>query len=398
MHIQPLILRKDQERRLLAGHCWIYSNEIDTHATPLKSLEPGQPVEIFSQSKRWIGHGYANPHSLICARLVSRERSHPLTPALWLRRLHEALALRERLYTTPFYRLVFGESDGLPGLIVDRYGDRLAVQITTAGMERVRGELLAALEQVLRPTAIVLRNDTSVRELEGLELGVESLLGESSGDWPLIEQGLEFAIDPRHGQKTGWFFDQAENRARLARYGVGDRVLDVCSYVGAWGLRAAALGATAVTCVDTSATAVERLTANAERNGLAARVRTLQGDAFEVLRELRDHGQRFDTVLLDPPAFIKRRKDEKDGTAAYQRLNRLGLELLEPGGLLVTSSCSFHMGRDGFQRVVQQAGQRAARRLQILETGQQGPDHPVHPAITETAYLKTLFLRALPAA
>lgn len=397
MNIQPLLLRKDQERRLLAGHCWIYSNEIDTQATPLKTLEPGQPVEILSRSERWIGHGYANPHSLICARIVSRERAHPLSPALWLQRLHEALALRERLYTAPFYRLVFGESDGLPGLIVDRYGDRLAVQITTAGMERARAEILAALEQVLRPTAIVLRNDTSVRELEGLEQGVEQVLGEPSGDWVLTEQGLEFAIDPIQGQKTGWFFDQAENRARLARYGVGERVLEVCSYVGAWGLRAAALGASDVTCVDTSADALERLQANAERNGLSARVRTLQGDAFEVLRQLRDQDRRFDTVLLDPPAFIKRRKDEKDGTAAYQRLNRLGLELLEPGGLLVTSSCSFHMGRDGFQRVVQQAGQRAGRRLQLLETGQQGPDHPVHPAIPETAYLKTLFLRALPA-
>ncbi|MGQ9830244.1 MAG: class I SAM-dependent rRNA methyltransferase [Thermochromatium sp.] len=397
MHPSPLILRKDQERRLLAGHCWIYSNEVDTQATPLKTLTPGQPVEILSQSGRWIGHGYANPRSLICARLVSRDPAQPLSPALWLARLREALELRERLYATPFYRLVFGEGDGLPGLIVDRYGDRLAVQITTAGMERARAEILAALEQLLRPTTIVLRNDTSVRELEGLEQGIECVLGQPGGDWLVTEHGLDFAIDPLRGQKTGWFFDQSENRARLARYGVGQRVLDVCSYVGAWGLRAAALGASDVTCVDASADALERLQSNAERNGLSARVHPLQGDAFEVLRELRDQGRRFDTVLLDPPAFIKRRKDEKDGTAAYQRLNRLGLELLEPGGLLITSSCSFHLGRDGFQRLVQQAGQRARRRLQLLETGQQGPDHPVHPAIQETAYLKTLFLRALPA-
>ncbi|QGU33953.1 class I SAM-dependent rRNA methyltransferase [Thermochromatium tepidum] len=395
MHPQSLILRKDQERRLLAGHCWIYSNEIDTKLTPLKGLQPGQPVEILSASERWIGHGYANPHSLICARVVSRERAHPLSPALWLARLHEALDLRERLYTSPFYRLVFGESDGLPGLIVDRYGDRLAVQITTAGMERACAEILAALEQVLRPRAIVLRNDTAVRELEGLEQAVTWALGQPEDDWILTEHGLEFAIDPIRGQKTGWFFDQAENRARLARYGVGERVLDVFSYVGAWGLRAAALGASEVTCVDASVDALERLRTNAERNGLGARVRTLQGDAFEVLRELRDQGQRFDTVLLDPPAFIKRRKDEQDGTAAYRRLNRLGLELLEPGGLLVTSSCSFHLGRDAFQRVVQQAGHSARRRLQVLEIGQQGPDHPLHPAIQEMAYLKTLFVRAL---
>ena len=397
MHTPELRLLKDQERRLVAGHCWIYSNEVDTAATPLKDLQPGQPVAILSDHERWIGHGYVNPHSLICARLVSRERSHPLSPALWVARLHQALSLRERLYKRPFYRLVFSESDGLPGLIVDRYQDLLGVQLTTAGMERVRGEIIAALEQVLRPKTIVLRNDTAVRELEGLDQGVEVLLGEPADQVPLIEQELEFLVSPLTGQKTGWFFDQAENRSRLARFGVGERVLDVCSYVGAWGLRAAALGAREVTCVDSSHPALERLADNAARNRLDERVHPLQGDAFDVLRGFKDEGRRFDTVILDPPAFIKRRKDEKEGTQAYSRLNRLGMELLEPGGLLVTSSCSFHMGRDAFLRTVQSAGRRAGRSLQLLESGQQGPDHPVHPAIPETAYLKTLFLRVLPA-
>ncbi|MBK1724667.1 class I SAM-dependent rRNA methyltransferase [Thiocystis violacea] len=396
MKPQPLILRKDQERRLLAGHCWIYSNEVDTQATPLKGLEPGQPVEILSRQERWIGHGYANPHALLCARILSRDRDHPLSPALWLKRIHDALQLRQRLHQAPFYRLVFGESDGLPGLVVDRYQDLLAVQITTAGMERVRGEILAALEQVVRPKAIVLRNDTAVRELEGLDQGVECVLGEPTDELTLTEHGLEFRISPMTGQKTGWFFDQAENRARLARYGVGERVLDVCSYIGAWGLRAAALGASEVTCVDVSHQALERVADNAARNGLDRQVHHRQGDAFEVLRALRDENRRFDTVILDPPAFIKRRKDEKEGTQAYQRLNRLGMELLEPGGLLVTSSCSFHMGRDAFLHAVQQAARRAGRSLQVLEVGQQAPDHPVHPAIPETAYLKTLFLRVLP--
>ena len=397
MKTQPLMLRKDQERRLIAGHCWIYSNEVDVQATPLKGLESGQPVQILSSQERWIGHGYANPQSLICARIVSRDPSQPLSPALWLKRIHDALALRERLYARPFYRLLFGESDGVPGLVVDRYGDLLVVQMTTAGMERERGEILAALEQVLRPTSIVLRNDISVRGMEGLDQGVEVVLGSPEDVATLVEHDLEFSISPLTGQKTGWFFDQADNRGRLGRYGVGERVLDVCSYVGAWGLRAAALGADSVTCVDSSPSALERLVDNAERNGLSDRVLPRQGDAFEVLRELREQGQTFDTVMLDPPAFIKRRKDEADGTQAYQRLNRLGIELLVPGGLLVTSSCSFHMGRDDFIRTVQQAARKAGRSLQLLEVGQQGPDHPVHPAITETAYLKTLFLRVLPA-
>ena len=401
MKSSPLLLRKDQERRLLAGHCWIYSNEVDTAATPLRDLEPGQPVQILSDHERWIGHGYVNPHSLICARLVSRDRSRPMSPALWVTRLHQALALRARLYERPFYRLVFGESDGLPGLIVDRYGDLLGVQLTTAGMERARGEILAALEQVLRPKTMVLRNDTAVRELEGLDQGVEVVLGEPTDSLVLTDGGpggeLEFLVSPLSGQKTGWFFDQAENRARLGRFGVGERVLDVCSYIGAWGLRAAALGAREVTCVDSSQGALERVAENAARNHLAERVRTFQGDAFEVLRGLKEQGRRFDTLILDPPAFIKRRRDEKEGTQAYSRLNRLALELIEPGGLLVTSSCSFHLDRDAFLRTVQNAGRRAGVSLQLLEAGQQGPDHPVHPAIPETAYLKTLYLRVLPA-
>ncbi len=344
MSTPTLRLKKDQERRLLAGHCWIYSNEVDTQATPLKDFEPGQPVEILSHRGRWIGHGYVNPHSLICARLVSRASKRPLSPALWTQRMRMALDLRERLYARPFYRLIFGESDGLPGLIVDRYGDLLAVQITTAGMERERADVLTALEQVLRPKTIVLRNDTPVRELEGLEQGVETVLGDPPGDLELEEGGTRFLVSPLSGQKTGWFYDQAENRTRLRRFGTPNRVLDVCSYVGAWGVQTAVAGAEEVVCVDSSPAALERVGENADRNGVVSRVSGLQGDAFDVLRVLREQQERFDLVILDPPAFIKRRKDEKEGVRAYERLNRLGLELLESGGLLVTSSCSFHMG------------------------------------------------------
>jgi 23S rRNA (cytosine1962-C5)-methyltransferase len=392
----PLRLKKDQERRLLAGHCWVYSNEVDIAATPLKGLEPGQPVELFARQGRWLGHGYANPHSLICARLVSRQRNRPLSASLLVQRIRMALALRERLYAQPFYRLVYGEGDGLPGLVVDRYGDLLAVQITTAGMERERADVIAALEQVLRPKRIVLRNDTAVREQEGLTQAIEWVLGEDPGEIELTEGGLRFGVQPGSGQKTGWFFDQADNRLALARFGPARRALDVCCYLGAWGLQAAAAGAESVTFVDSSATALEKVAENAARNDLDKRVAARQGDAFEVLRALRDENARFDLIVLDPPAFIKRRKDEREGTRAYERLNRLGLELLEPGGLLVTSSCSFHMGRDAFLHAVQGASRRTDTELQLLLAGAQGPDHPVQPAIAETAYLKTFFLRAIP--
>ena len=395
--LAPLRLNKDQDRRLLAGHSWVYSNEVDSQATPLKDFFPGQPVVVLSHGGHPLGQGYVNPHSLICARLVTRDPRRPLGPALWIERFRTALALRERLYSQPFYRLVFGESDGLPGLIVDRYGDRLVGQVTTAGMEHLRADWLTALEQVVRPRGLLLRNDLPVRALEGLSQTTETVLGEVPEPLELEEQGARFLVLPQHGQKTGWFYDQAENRARLARFGQPRRVLDGCCYTGAWGIQAARRGAAEVVCVESSAEALEYAGLNAERNGVLDRISGLQGDIFEVLRLLREQRESFDLVLLDPPAFIKHRKDEKAGLAAYRRLNRLGLELLEPGGLLVTSSCSFHLGQEAFLRAIQQAARAAGRSLQWLEVGHQGPDHPVHPAIPETAYLKTLFLRVLPA-
>ncbi|MEY6431960.1 class I SAM-dependent rRNA methyltransferase [Thioalkalicoccus limnaeus] len=396
MKTPVLHLLKDQERRLLAGHCWVYSNEVDVQSTPLKDFEPGATATIVSHSGRWLGFGHVNPRSLICARLISREPSRPPGSALWIERIKAALALRERLYPDPFYRLVHGEGDGLPGLVVDRYADLLVMQISTAGMERERAGIVTALEQVVRPRAILMRNDIAVRDLEGLEQSVEPLLGNVPETLDLSERGVRYLVSPQTGQKTGWFFDQAENRDRLRRFGPAKRVLDVCCYTGAWGLQAAALGAEQVTCVDNSQTALDRLLENAERNQVANRIHPLRGEAFTTLRSLREAGESFDLVILDPPAFIKRRKDLREGTLAYQRLNRLGLEVLAPGGLLATSSCSFHLSAEALLGCVQAAARRTGRGLQLLASGQQGPDHPIHPAIPETAYLKHFVLRALP--
>ncbi|MET0103797.1 MAG: class I SAM-dependent rRNA methyltransferase [Sedimenticola sp.] len=396
MNFAPLKLKKDQERRLRAGHCWIYSNEIDTGATPLKGFEPGQPVDILSHQDKWLGSGYVNPHSLICARLVSRDREHPLTGSLLVHRMKIALSLRERLYPRPFYRLLFGESDGLPGLVVDRYGDICVVQITTAGMERMKGAILDALEKVMRPASVIFRNDTAIREMEGLERYVEHV-GAALGEQLAVEEhGFDFWVPALQGQKTGWFFDQAYNRARMAPYVEGRRVLEVCSYVGAWGVQAAARGAAEVLSVDVSRTALDAVEANAALNGVSGRVQTVRGDAFEIMRGLRAERERFGVLMVDPPAFIKRRKDIKEGTQAYRRINQLALQLLSKDGILITSSCSHHMSRDSLLQVVQQAARHTDRTVQLLEQGAQAPDHPVHPAIPETAYLKTFYLRALP--
>jgi 23S rRNA (cytosine1962-C5)-methyltransferase len=396
MNLTPLRLKKNHDRRLRAGHCWVYSNEIDTKATPLTDLAPGQPVDILNHQDKWLGSGYANPHSLICARIVSRDSQHPLSPSLLVHRLKIALGLRERLYPHPFYRLVFGESDGLPGLVIDRFGDTAVIQITTAGMEAVRKDIIGAVQKVTKCSAVLLRNDTQIRTLEGLDLYIETAVGNVPDNLELIENDVRFQVSLTEGQKTGWFYDQADNRRRLAKYIPGLRVLDVCSYVGAWGIQAAAQGAEEVLCVDASRQALERLEANARLNQLEQKVSTLQADAFEALKTLRSERERFDLVVLDPPAFIKRKKDLKEGTLAYRRLNQMAMQLLSKDGLLVTCSCSHHMSAEGLLQVSQQAARHTDRSLQVLEQGHQSPDHPLHPAIPETSYLKAFYLRVLP--
>jgi 23S rRNA (cytosine1962-C5)-methyltransferase len=395
--MKPTVLRlkKDQERRLLAGHLWVYSNEVDTAATPLKALEPGQTVELVAANGRRLGLAYANPNSLICARLLSRRPNAQWDQEMISERLRQALALRESIYRAPFYRLVFGESDGLPGLVVDRYGKLLVIQITTAGMERMRDAVLNALDDLLRPDAMLLRNDTAMRQLEGLVSEVTCVRGELPEQVEIEENGLRFVVSPGQGQKTGWFYDQADNRVRMRRYVKGARVLDVCSYLGGWGVSAAAWGARYALCLDVSGHALEGVGQNAELNGCMDRVEGLKGDAFEGLKQLMEQGERFDLVVLDPPAFIKRKKDLDTGLEAYARLNRLGLSVLSPGGVLATSSCSFHLQREMLLRTVQKGARRNGRFLQLLEAGQQSADHPVHPAVPETAYLKTFFLRGL---
>jgi len=398
MEPKTLELRKDEDRRLRAGHQWVFSNEVDVVRTPLTAFEPGEPVAIVAHGGKPLGTGYVNPRSLIAARLVSRDHEHPFTQAsagsLIVHRLKVALALRERLYPTPHYRLVFGESDGLPGLVVDRYGDVLVAQFTTAGIDRLRNEIVAALEKVLAPSCILLRNDVGVRELEGLERAVEVASGTLPDELEVVEDGLSFRVPARDGQKTGWFYDQRGNRELLGRFAKGARVLDLFSYYGGWGLRAAAAGASEVLCVDSSAPALAGVTRNAAANGLTVGVR--EGDAFEVLKELRAARERFDVVVCDPPAFIKKRKDHHAGLTAYHRINQMAMQVLSKDGLLVSCSCSHHLSREEHLSVVRAEARHIDRSAQIVAIGGQGFDHPVHPAIPETEYLKCLFARVLP--
>jgi 23S rRNA (cytosine1962-C5)-methyltransferase len=395
MSIPVLKLKRGEDRRLRAGHLWIFSNEVDTAATPLTEFEPGAAVQVHSDKDQFLGFAYVNPRTLIAARIVGRDADYPLDASLLVHRLKVALSLRERLYREPWYRLVYGESDELPGLVVDRYGDVFVAQSGTAGIDRMRADVEAALAKVAHARTIVWKNDSGARELEGLERSVVSA-GDSAvpAEITVREQGATFVAPLAEGQKTGWFYDQTANRERLRRYlPAGARVLDVCSYVGAWAITALKGGAASATCVDSSATALEYVARNATANGVE--VTPLRDDAFDALKALQEQGDRFDVVIVDPPAFAKRKKDVPQAVAAYRKLNQLALPLIERDGLLVSCSCSYHMGAEDFLAGIQAAARHTSRFVQVLEQGGQSPDHPVHPAIPETRYLKAFFCRVL---
>jgi 23S rRNA (cytosine1962-C5)-methyltransferase len=393
--LPALRLKRNEDRRLHTGHLWIFSNEVDTQQTPLTKFKAGELVRVLAHNDRALGLAYVNPQSLISARMLGTWK---IPDAAWLAaRIRTALSLRERLYAAPYYRLVYGESDGLPGLVVDRYGSACVAQIGTAGMERLKPQIQQALEQVLRCEALLFKNDGSTRDMEGLPSYVEAAKGRFDELSLVVEDGLEFQAPLAEGQKTGWFFDQAANRRALTKYvREGARVLDVFSYVGAWGVRAAHSGAREVLCVDSSAAALELAASNDERNRHernGGKLTTVKGDAFDVLEDLAKKRARFDLVVIDPPAFAKRKKDVPKALAAYKRLNQLALQLIADDGILVSCSCSYHVSAEELQDAIAKAARSADRHLQILEVGGQAPDHPVHPAIPETRYLKTYFCR-----
>jgi 23S rRNA (cytosine1962-C5)-methyltransferase len=388
--LPALRLKRNEDRRLQAGHLWIFSNEVDTQQTPLTKFKAGELVRVLAHNDRALGLAYVNPQSLISARMLETWK---VPDVAWLAtRIRAALELRERLYSKPYYRLVYGESDGLPGLVIDRYGSSCVVQIGTAGMEQLKSQIQQALEQVLQCQALLFKNDSSVREMEGLPNYVEAATGKFDELGQVLEDDLEFQVPLAEGQKTGWFFDQAANRRALSKYvRKGARVLDVFSYVGAWGVRAAHSGAREVLCVDSSAAALELAASNAERNG--AKLVTVKGDAFDVLEDLAKKRARFDVVVIDPPAFAKRKKDLPKALAAYKRLNQLAMQVSADDGVLVSCSCSYHVGPEDLQDAIAKAARGADKHVQILEAGGQAPDHPVHPAIPETRYLKAYYCR-----
>ena len=385
-----LVLKRREDARIRAGHCWVFSNEVDTASTPLSAVEPGAAVRVLDHRGQFLAHALCNPHALICARVMSTREEQPVDGQLLVARIRAALALRERYVGGEHYRLVYGESDGLPGLVLDRYGPVLVGQIATLAMEQRRGQIEQALVQVFHGMQLVWKNDGNSRELESLPREVLAVHGELPAALHVMEAGLRFSVPLAEGQKTGWFYDQTANRARLrTMLRPGARVLDVCSYAGGWGVSALAAGAAEALCVDSSAAALEWAQRNARENGVE--LETRRGDAFDALAALADEGRSFDVLVVDPPAFVKRRKDLPRGFAAYRKLNQLALQLAADDALLVSCSCSWHLPADAFVELLQAAAVHAGRNLRFIDSGGQSADHPVHPAMPETRYLKALF-------
>ena len=386
-----LYLKKNEDKRLRKGHLWVFSNEIDSKRSPLDQFSPGDMVVIKDNSGKALGSAYINPNTLICARLISKKPSMKMGGNFFKIRLGNALALRERLFDKPYYRLVFGESDGLPGLVIDRFGSVLSVQITTAGIEKQKEILISTLVELLSPEAIILKNDNSQRQLELLSLETEVVYGTLPEKLIIEENNTLFQLNVVHGQKTGWFYDHRNSRSQLAKLAKDQRVLDLFSYSGAWGIPAAIAGASEVTCVDSSDAALTMAKNSAALNKIQEKMYFTRSDVFDFLKQARENSERYDIIVLDPPALVKRKKDFKAGYEAYRRLNQLALQVLEKNGILISASCSHHLSKSNLHEILRSSARHIDRHMIFFSTAGQGFDHPIHPSIPETEYLKTYF-------
>jgi 23S rRNA (cytosine1962-C5)-methyltransferase len=385
-----LLAGRDKRARL--GHPWIYSNEVAMDAGA-KALPPGSVVDLIGADGRGVATAFFNPRSLIAARVLARQTGVAVDAAFLAARLRRALALREALFDVPFYRLIHAEGDGLPGLIVDRYGDVIVAQANSAGMDRLTPALVAALMEVLTPRAIVARNDSPVRDLEGLLKENNLLSGKLEGPVEVLENGVRYLCDPLAGQKTGWFFDQRDNHAFMGVLSKGRAVLDLYTYAGGFALQCAARGATRVVAVDRSEGSLALAAKAAELNGLSDRVAFTRAEVFGELERLAERRERFGVVIADPPPFVRSKADLAAGAKGYRKMARLAAALVEPGGFLFAASCSHNIDAARFHEEVARGIQAADRSGRVIRAAGAAPDHPVHPELPESAYLKALVLQ-----
>jgi 23S rRNA (cytosine1962-C5)-methyltransferase len=387
-------LQARRDKRVRDGHPWIYSNELVMTDASVKSAEPGEIAEFRTHDSQFIGRGSFNPKTLIAGRIFTRRDNDRIDAGFLRARLRDALALRETLVDEPHYRLIHAEADGLPGLIVDRFGPHFSLQRNTAGMDRLGSLVEAALVDLFAPKSIVLRNDSAARAVEGLSREITIVRGVGGEPIEVRENGLNWFADLHGGQKTGWYFDQRDNRALVARYArTADRVLDLYCNAGGFALCAAKAGAKYVIGVDSSEAALELARKAAEHNGLAPRCHFHRADVFEDLGHRIAAGEKYAIVIADPPAFVRSRKDMASGARGYRKLAKLAASVTAPRGMLFIASCSYNMSLPDFTEQVAMGLHEANREARILHTVFAAPDHPVHPHLPESAYLKGLLLR-----
>lgn len=377
-----------QAARLKSGSPWVYSNEVIMDRAT-KALAPGTLVDVVGEQGGSFGTATFNPHSLIAARILSHTPSAPIDEAFFADRFRRAANLRDRLIGQPFYRLVHAEADACPGLVVDRFENVFVVQSGTAGMDRLEHVWLPALEKAFSPRAIFIKNDMPARSHEGLGEDVRCAAGDATAVASVEEGGISHSFAPLAAQKTGWYFDQRENRAFLIHAARGLRLLDAFSYTGALALAASRNGAEHALMLDSSAPALDQAMATARSNKLAGSIEARRCDAMRELEAMGPRGDRFDIVSCDPPPFVRARKDLEAGARAYRKLARLCAQLVSPGGLLCIASCSHAISAERFQEECAIGINRTGREARIIRASGAGPDHPVHPMLPETAYLKS---------
>jgi 23S rRNA (cytosine1962-C5)-methyltransferase len=385
-------LAKNQDRRLRSGHPWVFSNELDSVEG---SPAPGDEVVIEDHRGVPVGVGLYNPQSLIAIRLYHR-RVRPIDDALFRDRIARALELRLRIFPVEkTYRLVHGEGDQLPGLIVDRYGDYLSIQSLTAGIERRLDTILDVLTELLKPVGIVCRRDASVRTLEGLARLDPLVRGDVPDQVDAPYEGFVLSVDLRAGQKTGEFLDQRENRKRVAAVAAGRRVLDLYCHTGLFALHCSAAGARRVVAVDSSTAAMERARENHQRNAPDHRIEFRASSAEEAIRDLLRGGEQFDLIVVDPPALVKSKKSLREGLRKYVAVNASAMRLLATDGLLATASCSHHVVAPLFLDALRMAAKEAGLRFRLVDVLGQSRDHPVLLAARETSYLTLALLERI---
>lgn len=387
-----VFLRKGAQYRVESGHPWVYQSELDYIDG---DFVPGDIVDVYNAKQRFIGRGYINPRSQIIVRLLTREQE-TIDRDFFKKRIQTAWEYRQRVSNEPEYcRLVYGEADFLPALIVDKFGPYLVIQTLALGIDVHKETIVSVLEELFQPAGIYERNDVPVRRLEGLPEQKGFIKGPFPTEIEVRENGIPFLADVANGQKTGFFYDQRENRVFLKHVAPGAEILDCFCHTGSFAVHAALYGAKQITSIDISEEAIALARQNAERNGVADVCDFQVANAFDALRTMSDEKRQFDVVILDPPAFTKSRSSIEGAARGYKEINLRGLKMVRPGGFLVTCSCSYHMDKELFKAIIVDAARDARRLIRLVEYRTQAKDHPILPAAPETEYLKFMMVQVM---